>query len=179
MLKTKINILAIIIILFGFVAPYVSGGRLGPIWFFWIGFAIILFGTNAMIGGLSLKWARIGFIFHFTGSIFSICLFYLLSFVDLQGQNLINVLLYWAPGIFIPVSRVASIVYPVPIVRISEDITQSSISFLRGGILSFLDVLFYVLVGLIVGLVLTNKKKSSKKGKDNDGFQGTAGDRGP
>ena len=179
MLKNKIYILAILINLFGFVAPYVSGGRLGPIWFFWIGFAIILFGKGNKIGSLSLKWARIGFIFHFAGAIFSICLFYLLSFVNLQGQNLINLLLYWVPGIFIPVSRVASIVYPVPIVRISEDVTRSSISFLRGGILSFLDVLFYVLVGLIVGLVLTNKQKHSNNRKDNLGFQGTAGDRGP
>ena len=149
------------IILFGFLVPHLSDGTLPAIFFFWLGFLLILWPSKYFRKtSVWPKWARIGLVLNITGTLL------LLFFINIISNNAFSysyfasVLLKSISFIFKPISTMFANIFPYNRIQMPDGSIQVSIGFFRSTLTSFLDVLTYLFIGIIIGkLILKQRNK--------------------
>lgn len=153
-----------VIVFFGFLAPYISGGRLIPIWFFWAGFLLILFGSFQSVDKLlHLQYVRLALTIHVIGSLL-VFQFYRLIINTLLARNFgANISFNWIANLFTPISKLVNSLFPYTRTELGDGTIQFQISYIRAATTSFLDIVFYMLCGFVVGnIILSYRRKSMK-----------------
>ncbi len=166
-----INFLGFLIIICGFLAPFLSGGKMPSIFFFWVGF-LLLFLPNKYFPKASgwLKWARIGLLLNVVGTLFLILFNVLAVYTSLFSSYLAHILLRGAGWILKPISGIFEILFPYNQsynqVKMPDGgiivVSTITINFLRDTLTTFFDVLVYIGIGIALGKLIL-KKTSMKK----------------
>jgi hypothetical protein len=148
------NIIGLIIILFGFFAPFVSNGVLASFWFFWIGFFLLLNPVKYIkISAKSLKWARKGLLANMIVCLIMTFFFYLLM-INMKPVSLsiflsnVFSILGWIGN---PVRELCDLIFPSSITEMPDGSVVWEVSFMRSVVTTFFDILVYLLAGMLVG----------------------------
>lgn len=154
------RIIGLLTIVFGFFAPFLSGGRIPPVLLFWIGFLLLLRTKKSLQPTAQWQhWSRIGLLIHVLGTSFGLLYTYILLNTFLSNSNLAGLLLRILNLLVNPVSPLGSYFFPYPEFTMPDGSVQIHLSFLRGTITSFFDVIVYLLLGAGLGKL---KKLHSK-----------------
>jgi hypothetical protein len=123
-------------------------------WFFWIGFFLLLNPVKYIkISAKNLKWARKGLLANMI-----ICLI-LTMFFFLIPMNMkpiyssiflsdVYSILGWIGN---PVRKLYELISPIPSFESPDGVVTYYISFLRSTVTTFLNILLYLLAGVLVG----------------------------
>lgn len=155
-----INIVGFLIIIFAFFVPFISGGKVPSILIFWIGFFFLLLpNKNFPKASEWLKWARMGLLLNVLGTLF-LFLFgeLVVNTSSLSSSYFAQIILSVSSWIFQPVSRLFEVVFPYKQVRMPNGSVLSYISFLRGVITDFFNVLIFVGFCAIFGKLVSTKQ---------------------
>ena len=148
------NIIGFIIILFGFCAPFLSKGFIGSIWFFWIGFFLLLNPEKHIpISGKSLKWARKGLLANMIMFLILTIYFYLPQ-LNIKPISLsvflhnIYVILEWIGN---PIRKLYNLISPISSYESPDGVVTFRLSFISSITTTFINILVYLLIGVLVG----------------------------
>jgi len=148
------NIVGFIIILFGFIAPFVSNGLLDLIWFCWIGFFLFLNPVKYIkISAKSLKWARKGLLANMVVCLILTFFFYL-TIINIKPVSLsiflgnVYSILGWIGN---PVRELCDLIFPISITEMPDGSVVWKVSFMRSVVTTFFNLLVYLLTGMLVG----------------------------
>jgi hypothetical protein len=146
------KIIGILTIILGFLAPFLSAGRIPPVLLFWIGFLLLLRTKKSQQPTAEWQyWSRIGLLIHVLGNSFVLFYTYILLNTFLSGSYLAGLLSRMFYFLASPVSSLGSHLFPHPKFTMPDGSVQIHVSFLRGTITSFLNVIVYLLVGVGLG----------------------------
>lgn len=158
-----VNFIGFLIIICGFFAPFLlSEGKIPSIFFFWIGFLLLLWSNKYFRKAVWPKWARIGLILNILGMSFLFLLTELVLNTPLSSSHFAFILLTIANWIFNPISNVFEFLYPYKQTIMPDGSIRFSISFLRGTVTSFFNVLVYIGIGIIFGRFISKRLSKVK-----------------
>ena len=148
-----INFLGFLIIICGFLAPFIRGWMMLSIFFFWVGF-FLLFLPNKYFPKTSgwLKWARIGLLLNVVWTFFVI-----IAHTSLPSTYLAHILLRGAGWILSPISGIFEILFPYNEVKMPDGSIGHTVNFLRVALTNFFDVLVYIGIGIALGKLISKK----------------------
>lgn len=147
-----INILGTVIIIGGILAPFLSGGKIPSIYFFWLGFLLLLVPSSLLPGHIYLKkWARIGIVSHAAGLLVSFLFF---DFILKLNHIIITILAL----VLNPAGQVSSLLFPNPMTVMPDGSAVGAVSFLRATLESMFNVLTYIGIGIIIGRLVALKQ---------------------
>jgi len=154
-----INWVGLVVILLGFFAPYIGNGWLPPTYLFWLGFLLLLWPSKYFSKvALWLKWARIGLLLDVAVTLLSyLFLTVVLKIPLLAGNYFINILLRVISWVSAPVNSIVKLFLPPYRIHMPDGSVQFTISFIGVSIISFLDVLIFILIGIIIGKLISGK----------------------
>lgn len=163
-----INIIGIIVIVIGFFASPITAGLIPSIIFFWLGFLFLLSQSNFIPA--DAKWTRyarggmlVQVLIYFIGILY-FSLFYNPASLHTGCNIFTSNLFSW---FFSPVSEIL----PAPASKMMSDGTiVVRISFFRIALISFLDVIIYLALGVVVGRLLYILKRK-KDSEDNNNLR--------
>jgi len=139
-----LNLLGILLIICGFVAPHFLGyPPPGSMVFFWVGFLLLLWPTNPLLKTSNWpRWARIGLVANLVVTIFYLVLIYL------QNYELFFKFFY----IPYPIGTILHILFPdeIPLGVVGRTISI------------FFNLLIYIGVAIILGKLITRKRREGK-----------------
>ena len=147
-----LNIIGIVVIALGFFALPISAGFVSPIIFFWLGFLFLLSQSSFITA--DTKWnryARWGMMVHVLIVLIGIVYFSLLfnPATAPPGSNIFTSSFFWW------ISSPASGILPSPSPQFMPDGTYiTRLSLFRISITSFLDVIIYLALGVVVGSLI-------------------------
>ena len=155
-----INIVGIVILILGFIAPYISGGSLPSIVFFWIG-SLMCFNKGLLIRPDTpwAKWARIGILTNIALSAMTFATFSLIVGVILTSfEYWLSRIPYWLSA---PATVIGQELFPAHETHRSDGSVLIHIGYLRVVVEDFLNVVIFALGSVVIGLLW------QKKAKDN------------
>ncbi len=142
-----LNLLGILFIICGFVAPHFLGyPPPGSMFFFWIGFLLLLWPTNPILKTSNWpRWARIGLIVNVLVTIFFFVLIYL------ENYELFFKFFY----IPYPIGTILHILFPdeIPLGVVGRTIST---------VATFFNILIYIGVAIILGKLIARKRQQDK-----------------
>ncbi len=165
------NIIGLIIILFGFSAPFLSKGLIESIWFYWIGFFLLLNPEKHItVSDRSLKWARKGLLANMIIFLILSIFFYLLP-LNIKPVSLsvflsdISQILGWVCR---PASKIYDLLFPVPSVESPDGVVTYKLSFIRSITTTLFDILVYILAGVLVSKYISKDISKDNKAASPD-----------
>lgn len=155
-----INISGFLIIIFGFAAPFLSGGRVPSIFFFWAGFLLLLWPSRYFPKtSWRSKWARSGVVLNILGTLFLLLFVYIITHPFFSFGYFAFQIFKVVGLLFKPVSSISDFIFPQGQMIMPDGSARSTVSFIRATVTSFGDVLTYVFIGLIIGRIKNKKPK--------------------
>ncbi len=155
-----IHIFGLIIVMAGFIVPFLSGGRVPYEFFFWSGFLLLLRPNKYFpLGRDGAKYARIGLLVHVLGILAVLNYRNLVVSTSLFGSYLGYLSLTAVHHIFNPISSLFRLIFPDQQLALHDGGILFT-RFMRGSITGFLNILLYVCIGAIIG-----KLKRTRSGK--------------
>jgi len=153
----------IFVLFLGFIAPYVSHGKLPGLFFFWAGFLVVLWpGKFTALKTFTSKCSLLCLLFH---AITTILLVLFLEIVfageELRQSYFVYYILQAGDLIINPVSKIIDYVIPLRKTTYPDGSVSWQVGFFRATLVDFLDVLFYVTLGVLIGFKL--KKVSEQE----------------
>jgi hypothetical protein len=149
-----INFLGFLIIICGFLAPFIRGWMMLSIFFFWVGF-FLLFLPNRYFPKASgwLKWARIGLLLNVVWT------FLVIIFAELVPPFSIYVvyILLGAFWISKPISSIFKILFPFNQVKMPDGSIIVGITSSFDTLTDFFDILVYIGIGIALGKLISKK----------------------
>jgi hypothetical protein len=146
-----IHIFGLIIVIAGFIVPFLSGGRVPYEFFFWFGFLLLLRPNKYFPPGRDwAKYARIGLLVHVLGILAVLNYRNLVVNTSLFDSYLAYLSLTAVNYIFNPISSLFRLIFPGQQFAL-QDGGITFTSFIRGPITGFLNILLYVCVGAMIG----------------------------
>lgn len=145
--------IGLLIIVFGFLAPYLSDGQIAPLYFFWIGFLLLL--RPGKYIHQTTRWAndaRLGLLVNILAWILYIILFRIRSIPCLSNNGVIHLafrLLMWMVTF---VTRLCNLAFPIKMERAPDGGYIGAISFYRVAITSFLHLALYMGAFILTGV---------------------------
>jgi hypothetical protein len=113
-----INFLGFLIIICGFIAPFIRGGMILSTFFFWVGFLLLFLPIKYYPKASGwLKWARMGLLLNVVWTFFVIILHEL---VTNTSTYLVYILLRGAGWILRPISGIFEILFPFNQVKMPD-----------------------------------------------------------
>jgi hypothetical protein len=159
--KNMINIIGVVIIASGFLAPYVSNGRFSPIILFWIG-GLLLLNKGVLIKTATTwtKWARIGIVAHIALILIMIPIFYLTVNVSMMKLGYwLTMVPFWLSR---PATALSPLLSPVPGIHHSDGSVTFHMGFARAVIADFLDVVLFALAAVVIGLIRQKRLRNGE-----------------
>ncbi len=155
-----IYIFGLIILIAGFVVPFLSGGRIPYDFFFWFGFLLLIRPNKYFPPGTgSAKYARIGLLVHVLGTFVILSYYNFVPSTSLSNSYLAYLSISGVNYIINPVSSLFHLIFPGEQFGITDSRILFTITLIRSMITGFLNVLLYVCLGAIIGkLKLTRKE---------------------
>lgn len=154
-----INISGLLIIFCGFAAPFLSGGQMPSVLFFWVGFLLLLWPNRYFLKTSPwLKWARIGLLLNILGTLFLLLFVYIVTHSSLSHSYFVSLMLNGVTLIVNPISTIYDFLFPYNQIIMPDGSIQSTVSFFRATATSFCNVLTYILIGIALGKIITNKR---------------------
>jgi hypothetical protein len=142
-----LNLLGILFIIFGFVAPHFLGYLPpGSMVFFWIAFFLLLWPTNPLLKTLNWpRWARIGLVGNVVVTIFFLVLIYLKNYEFFFR-------FFYIPY---PIATILHILFrdEIPLGVVGRTIITISV---------FFNLLIYIGVAIILGKLIVRKPQQNK-----------------
>ncbi len=153
-----INFLGFLIIICGFLAPFIRGWMVLSIFFFWIGF-LLLFLPNKYFPKASgwLKWARIGLLLNVVWTFFVIILNELAVNTSLFSAYLAQILLRGAGWILRPITGIFEILFPYNQVKMPDGSIIVGFTSSFDTLTHFFDILVYIGIGIALGKMISEK----------------------
>lgn len=146
------NIIGIIVIIIGFISAPLTNGRLPSILFYWLGFMLLLWpNINYPKASYLLKWARIGLVINILGTLLLVLVSSIATNTALSFNSIVSTFLRVASLLLKPASSIVTRFFPYSQFQMPDGSIQFSISFIRGTITSFFDVLIYLFIGIVLG----------------------------
>jgi hypothetical protein len=157
-----INLFGFLLIIAGFIIPFLTDGQIRSTFFFLVGFLLLLW-PNRYFPKMSfwLKWGRIGVILKIFGTLFLILFFRLITQTSFSSSYFALLILQITSYIFSPFARIFDIILPKGQITMPDGSAQYTISFIRASVTSFCDILAYILIGIAIGKLIAMKQ--SKK----------------
>ena len=159
-------IIGILIILFGFIAPFISDGKLNSTLFFWIGFLLLVSPVRIRSPATYwLGWAKVGLVTNILGGIISLIYSQVLLNTFLAKNYISGKIFSALMWLVSPITQLLVIVLPYPRTDLStnsEIIVQFQITFSRSSVTSLLDIIFIMLIAILIGKFVRKKYRSSK-----------------
>ncbi len=155
-----INIIGVVIIASGFLAPYVINGRFPSIILFWIG-GLLLLNKGVLIKTATTwtKWARIGI-----GA--NIALFLMIPIFYLTVNISMMTLGYWltmVPFWFSrPATALSGLLFPVPGIHHPDGSVTFHTGFARAVIADFFDVVLFAVAAVVIGLIRQKRLRNGE-----------------
>ncbi len=153
------TIIGILIIIGGFLAPFLSNGGIPAILFFWVGFLVLFSEGYNDPHAIWKKWAKYGVIANAIGTFIIIQLLALVveskhSFISGKFPVCLN-------SIICPVSSISARIWPMPTSNTASGIAVI-MSYYRTTVTSFFDIAACIVFGLIIkkGLMVRNEKNT-------------------
>jgi len=149
-----VNLLGAFIIVLGFISPFLihlpSGIPIPPTILFWVGFLLLLKSSSKLMK-LSpwLKWGRIGLLANIAGLLLLFLISEALLNTSLLGRHGF-LLLKGASFIIHPIASLSEILFPYEQIKMSDGSIGTKISYLRSTITSFLDILLFIGIAIII-----------------------------
>ncbi len=160
------SIIGILIILFGFFAPFISDGKLNSIPFFWIGFLLLVSpARNKSPATDWLGWAKIGLVANILGVIISIIYSQVILNTFLAKNYISGKIISVLMWLVSPITQALATVLPYPRTDLStnsEIVVQFQISFSRSSVTSLLDIISIILIAIFIGKFVRKKYRTSK-----------------
>ena len=155
-----INFFGFLIIVCGFFVPFLTGGKLPSIVFFWVGFLLLLWPNKYLLKFSPWpKWARIGLLLNIFGILLLLLFSGLMANAELSSSYFAYILLRTISWIFTPISNIFDLFFPYSQAKMPDGSIQFTISFLRGILTSFSNVLVYLGLGIIIGKLYSKRKR--------------------
>ncbi len=152
----KRTILAFVIIVFGFCAPFISNGKVPSILFFWWGFLLLLKSLPNKHKDDWASCAKLGVLVHIAGVFF----LYLINFILLiYGAVVLIDLLQIFRWLFLPFSSLYESFFQPSQHRSLENEIITLVSYYSAIIADFVNVLLFGVLGIVFG----NKRKKSQE----------------
>jgi hypothetical protein len=152
-----INVIGIIVIALGFFVLPISGGVISPIIFFWLGFLFLLSQSNFIPA--EAKWNRyarggmlVNVLIFFIGALY-FAFFYRPASLPTGGNVFTSDWFIW---LFSPASELLP---AAPSQMMPDGTVIARISFFRVAVISFFDVIIYLILGVAVGNFLRLLKR--------------------
>ncbi len=147
-----ITIFGLIVLIAGFVVPFLSGARVPYDFFFWFGFLLLIRPNKYFPPGTSsIKCARIGLLVHVLGTLVILSYYNFVLNPSLSNSSLAYLSIRAVNYIVNPVSSLYHLIFPGEQFGISDVRILFTISLMRSTITGFLNVLLYVYLGGIIG----------------------------
>lgn len=159
-----VNILGLLIIIFGFFAPFLTRVSSLSTIFFWVGFLFLLRPDKlSPLTESGLEGARIALLAHILGRVFFI-LYGLLLVEPSQPVTYAEYLAIRVLGWVVnPASSLYDFVFPIPLIDLPGGSVGGYVSYTRATVTGFFDIVAYVSVGAMVGEA--GCRKFGKRGK--------------
>ena len=153
------QIIAVIILLAGFIAPFLSQGKLASTYFFWFGFLLLL--SQKKDENKSIVWkreARIGLLCNVLGSI--LFLLTIIIIPKLSSGIYAEQVLMATSWITRPISEISKLLFPHPKFEISGGVFFK-ISFIRISLENFFNIMVYIVLGAVIAHWLKKRCSSN------------------
>jgi len=146
-----VNITGILIVILGFIVPFLGPGGPSPIFFFWVGFLLLL-RPNEYFRPIKewIDWARIGLLAHVVVNLLYVLFNNLINEIVISSYFVATSysVIAWVAN---PISSFIEYLFPSP--RI--DMPGGGFLFMtypfKGAVTSLLGVLAYMVIGAIIG----------------------------
>jgi hypothetical protein len=150
------------IIICGFAAPFLSGGQIPSILFFWVGFLLLLWPNKYFSETAAwLKWTRRGLVLNILGTIVLSLFGYVITHTSLSSSYFAFIILKGASFVVSPVSRISDLLFPYAQMTRPDGSTQFTVSFVRSTVTSFCDVVLYMFIGFALWKIITKKRSKT------------------
>ena len=153
-----VNIVGIVIIILGFIAPFMSDGYAPSVIFFWVGFLMLLRPCKYISS--SSKWpryARIGLLLSVVMALVSLLCSYFIMYYPIHsnhGRILAGGLSLNITRIAYPIRALYDFILPVPYFEQPDGSISFKISFMRTSLTSIFNILFYMIISVFIGKYL-------------------------
>jgi|AntAceMinimDraft_17_1070374.scaffolds.fasta_scaffold276533_1 hypothetical protein len=153
-----INIVGVVIIAFGFYAPFIGAPFAAYVplsIIFWLGFLALLSPSKFIPETVNWnKWARSGLLANvLVCVVIRIIYFHYLVFIS--PIHILSELSYWISA---PFSMLMGTVFPLEEIKLPNGVSSCSISFIRATTTTFVDILIYLIVGILIGKWLQTRR---------------------
>jgi hypothetical protein len=146
-----INVVGLVILILGFIAPYISNGRLPSVVFFWIGGLMVLNkGVFLKPDSTWTKWARIGILINIAFFVVMLATFFITNERSMTAfGHWLSMIPYWLSK---PATALGQQIFPFSEVRHPDGSVTFHMGFTRTVIADFLDVGLFASVAVAIGL---------------------------
>jgi len=145
-----LNIVGIIIVASGFLAPYVSNGRFPPTVLFWIG-GMLFLNKGVLIKPETTwtKWARVGIWANIALSLIMLATFYFtMNKSTTTIGHWLSMMPYWLSR---PATALGQQIFPFSEIHHPDGSVSFHMGFARTVIADFLDVVIFPVVAVVIG----------------------------
>jgi len=151
----------IIILITGFIAPYMSHGKLPGIFFFWTGLYLILGAKEIFLWKpATANWARRGLLCHVTGVSLLISLSGIIFFSETLSHNLIVGSLFQIGGLLAsPADKMVNFLSPLASTIAPDGSVKTETGIFRSSLCSLLNISIYIIAGGLTGHMIQKKMK--------------------
>ncbi|MEW6584411.1 MAG: hypothetical protein AB1442_02240 [Nitrospirota bacterium] len=154
-----INFIGLFLVICGFLAPFLSAGRLPSIFFFWVGLLLLLWPDKHFAKRSAwVKWARIGLLLNVLGTLILILFSKLVLNTGLSHSYFAYVFLTIVNWIFNPITALFEVLFPYSKIEMAGGGIQFTTSFFRNILTSFFNVVVYIGSGIIFGKFVSRSK---------------------
>jgi len=159
------NVFGIVVIIGGFLVPFVSGGRMPSTIVFWFGFLLLLWPNKKLpIPPVWFKWARIGLLANIAAAVLAILVLYLATHSSLVPARAAVLILHGAGYLFQPVSTLSDFIVPFDQVVMPDGSYRFTIGPVRAALCSFFDIAVCIAYGIVIGRIISSREKKRLKG---------------
>ena len=162
-----VKLLGALIIILGFISPFLihlpNGIPIPPTMLFWVGLLLLLKSSSKLITGSSwLAWGRKGLLANIVGSLLLLLLSEVLVNTSLLGSYGFY-LLKGAGFIIHPIASLSQILFPYEHIKMPDGSIGIKIGYLRSSITSFLDILLFIGIAIVIGKLIFSKHNREEK----------------
>lgn len=156
-----INVVGIVLLTLGFLAPYLSDGRLPSIVFFWIG-GLVFLNKGIIIKSATTwtKWARIGILTNIALFIVMLGTFFIMNERSTTAfVHWLSMVPYWLSS---PATALSQQIFPIPGTHHPDGSVSFHMGFARTVITNFVDVAIFALVSVVIGLMWQKRQQTKE-----------------
>jgi len=156
-----LNIVGIVIVASGFLAPYLSNGRIPSTVLFWMG-GLVFLNKGVLIKPETTwtKWARIGIWANVALFLIMLSTFYLTIGRSMTTiGHWLSMIPYWLSR---PATALGQQIFPSPETHHPDGSVSVHLGFARAVMEDFLDVALFALVSVLIGLLLQKRLQTEE-----------------